>query len=88
MIQREKIQECSRKAAEASAREMTFVQDDVTFFCRKCATLACQAHHIRRLRDSYHVVIDPSFMERIRIEPDTDPTTFDDIVIDNKVNKA
>ena len=88
MIQREKIQECLRKAAEASARKMAFVQDDVTFFCRKCATLACQAHNIRRLKDSHRIVIDPSFMERIRTEPHTHPKKFDDIVIDNKVNKA
>ena len=87
-IQRGKIQECLRKAAMVSARKNISVQDDATFFCQRCGEFACEANHIRRLRDTYHVVIDTSFKERIEIKPRKVKKVkkVDDIVMANKVN--
>jgi len=33
--------------------------------CRKCHVVACQAHDLRRVKDSYHVVIPDDFEDKI-----------------------
>lgn len=33
------------------------VPDDVTFHCRRCFAEVCQAHNIRRVKETYHVII-------------------------------
>lgn len=39
------------------------VPDDVNFHCRKCNEGVCQAHDIRRVRETYYVIINSDVRE-------------------------
>lgn len=39
------------------------VPDDVNFHCRKCNEAVCQAHDIRRVRETFYVIINSDVRE-------------------------
>ena len=56
-IQRKNCQDRSLKKRVMAMQKSEPVPGDVTFRCRKCNEEVCQAHNIRRVKETYHVII-------------------------------
>ncbi|EDO47177.1 predicted protein, partial [Nematostella vectensis] len=80
---RERMSRDSRKRGLKS----TFDASDVTLNCRKCHVFICQAHEIKRVRDSYHVTIADDFSERVDTEeiPPEHVKVFDGFMFNKKM---
>ena len=64
-FQREAEKERALKAKLRDCLKSRYEPNDVTFKCRRCQAVACQAHELRRVKKSYHVVIPDDFEDKI-----------------------
>ena len=62
-IQRKNLQDRFLKKHVIATLKSEHLPDDVTFRCRKCNDEACQAHDIRRIKESHHVVVNRDFRD-------------------------
>ena len=62
-IQRKNLQDKLLKKRMIATLKSEHLPDDVTFCCRKCNEEACQAHDIRTIKESYHVVVNRDFRD-------------------------
>lgn len=62
-IQRKNFQDRYLKKHVVAALKSVHLPGDVTFRCRKCNVEACQAHDIRTIKESHHVVINRDFRD-------------------------
>lgn len=60
-IQRKNLQDRFLKKHVIATLKSEHLPGDVTFRCRKCNVEACQAHDIRTVKESHHVVINRDF---------------------------
>ena len=69
-IQRKNFQDRYLKKHLFAAQKSEHVPDDVTFHCRKCNVEACQAHDIKKFKESYHIVINRDFRDsKVKLSP-------------------
>jgi hypothetical protein len=48
--------------------------------------MACQLNHFRRLKESYHVILDKSFKEdKVQLKPRKKSKKVDDVLMETKV---
>lgn len=64
-FQREAEKERALKAKLRDCLQSRYDPNDVTFRCRRCQAVALQAHELRRVKNSYHVVIPDDFEDKI-----------------------
>ena len=62
-IQRKNLQDRFLKKQVFATLKSEHLPDDVTFCCRKCNIEACQAHDIRTIKESHHVVVNRGFRD-------------------------
>jgi len=67
-IQLKNLQDRFLKKHVIATLKSEHLPDDVTFRCRKCNVEACQAHDIRTVKESHHVVINRDF-ENSKVKP-------------------
>lgn len=86
-IQKKDVQNMKMKSILSAKKKRGDLQsDDVTFFCRRCNLMACQLNQFRRLKDSYHVVLDKSFVdEKVQLKPRKKSKKIDDVLLETKV---
>lgn len=56
-LQLKNLQDRRLKKNVIATQKAVILDDDVTFRCRKCNVVACQAHDIRRVRESHYVIL-------------------------------
>ena len=56
-VQRKISQERFLKKHVRATQKSVVLPDDVNFRCRKCTEFVCQAHDVRRIKGSHHVII-------------------------------
>lgn len=70
-IQRKNLQDRFLKKQVFATLKSEHLPDDVTFCCRKCNVKACQAHDIRTIKESHHVVVNRDFRDsKVKSSPD------------------
>jgi len=85
-IQRKNLQDRFLKKQVFATLKSEHLPDDVTFCCRKCNIEACQAHDIRTIKESHHVVVNRGFRDsKVDILDHPNPKTIDDIVMNKKI---
>ncbi|XP_031569525.1 interferon-induced helicase C domain-containing protein 1-like, partial [Actinia tenebrosa] len=87
-IQKKDVQNIKMKSILSAKKKRGDLQcDDVTFFCRRCNKMACQLNQFRRLKDTFHVILDKTFVdEKVQLKPRKRSKKIDDILIENKVH--
>ncbi|CAH3018864.1 unnamed protein product [Porites evermanni] len=59
---------------------------DVTFLCRKCKETVCQAHDVRCIQGSHHVIINSDVRDtKVDIKNHPNPKKIDDIEMNKKI---
>lgn len=73
------------KLNEAKTKKMTSHEDDYQLRCFKCDNLGVWSCDLRTIKESHHVVVDPDFRHRIRVDIHPRPKKYDDFEKKGKI---
>lgn len=86
VIQDKNFQDRQLKKRVMALQNSEPVPDDVTFHCRKCFEEVCQAHNIRRVKETYHVIICSDVRDsKVVMEEHHKPKARDGVEINRKI---
>ncbi|XP_067017165.1 ATP-dependent RNA helicase DHX58-like isoform X3 [Acropora muricata] len=85
-VQRKISQERFLKKHVRAAQKSVVLADDVNFKCRKCKEFVCQAHDVRRIKGSHHVIINRECRDtKVDMKEHRNPKKIDDIEMNKKI---
>ena len=84
ILQKKAINDRQLKKNFSAAKKSRYIPHDITFYCRKCHTEACQAHDLRVIENSYHVVMTSDFKDKVDVEGRA-PQTFDGVTMNQTI---
>lgn len=85
-VQRKISQERFLKKHVRAAQKSVVLSDDVNFKCRKCKEFVCQAHDVRRIKGSHHVIINRECRDtKVDMKEHRNPKKIDDIEMNKKI---
>lgn len=85
-IQDKNFRDRKLKKGVMASKKSKPVPDDVTLHCRKCNAAVCQAHDIRRVRETYYVIISSDVREsKVVLKNYPSPKKIDDVEFNKKI---
>ncbi|XP_073244354.1 ATP-dependent RNA helicase DHX58-like isoform X4 [Porites lutea] len=85
-VQKKILQDRCLKKNIYALRTSEPLPHDVSFRCRKCQVFVCQAHDVRRIQGSHHVIIDINVRnEKVDIKHHNKPKKTDGIEMNKKI---